>query len=383
MYFVSTVELLNEICDEKRFCKTVEGSLKQLRTGVGDGLFTAFHGEPNWDLAHRILVPAFGPIGIQNMFDEMYDIATQLVAKWGRGSGERINVTEDYTRLTLDSIALCAMDKRFNSFYSEKMHPFVDAMVGFLVEAGRKGRRTRIEALFNRGPQIQFEKDIVTLKEVAEEVMTRRRANPSDKKDLLNAMLFGKDPKTGQRLSDDNIMNNMITFLIAGHETTSGLLSFATYYLLKNPETFRKAQEEVDAVVGKGTVTFQHMSKLPYVEAVLRETLRLCPTAPSFGVRPVDTTSGPTVLAGKYYIPAGATVACVLPRIGRDVSVYGADADEFRPERMSGENFAKLPRNAWKVRRLCFPVSVLTRHSLSATVLEVVSVDRLPGKKQS
>ena len=64
------------------------------------------------------------------MFDEMYDIATQLVAKWARiGPDEPINTTDDYTRLTLDSIALCAMDKRFNSFYKDELHPFVNAMV--------------------------------------------------------------------------------------------------------------------------------------------------------------------------------------------------------------------------------------------------------------
>ena len=89
------------------------------------------------------------------------------------------------------------------------------------------------------------------MRNVAVEVIARRRANPTDKKDLLNAILFGKDPQTGERLTDESIMNNMITFLIAGHETTSGLLSFTTYYLLSNPEAMQKAQQEVDRVVGR------------------------------------------------------------------------------------------------------------------------------------
>ena len=339
---------MNEICDEKRFNKAVSGALKEVRNGVGDGLFTAFHGEHNWEVAHRTLVPAFGPIGIKDMFDEMYDIATQLVAKWARQGSERMNVTDDYTRLTLDSIALCAMDKRFNSFYSEKLHPFVDAMVNFLLESGRRPRRTRLESLIYPSYERQYQQDISLMRQVAEEVVAHRRANPSDKKDLLNAMLFGKDPKTGERLSDDNIMNNMITFLIAGHETTSGLLSFASYYLLKNPDALQKAQQEVDKVVGKGPVKFEHMSKLPYIEAILRETLRLSPTAPAFTVEPLKTIPGPVVLAGKYWIPAGAPIIAVLPQAGRDPTVFGADAEEFKPERMYGENFTKLPPNAWK-----------------------------------
>ena len=105
--FISTHELLNEVCDEKRFEKKVSGGLEQIRNGVHDGLFTAYPREHNWEIAHRVLMPAFGPLSIRGMFDEMHDIASQLVVKWARfGSKEKINVTDDFTRLTLDSIAL-------------------------------------------------------------------------------------------------------------------------------------------------------------------------------------------------------------------------------------------------------------------------------------
>jgi cytochrome P450/NADPH-cytochrome P450 reductase len=105
--FISSQNLLNELCDEKRFMKIVDGPLAQVRNLANDGLFTDHPGEHNWDVAHRTLLPAFGPLSIREMFDEMHDIATQLVAKWARfGSEEKINVTDDFTRLTLDSIAL-------------------------------------------------------------------------------------------------------------------------------------------------------------------------------------------------------------------------------------------------------------------------------------
>lgn len=215
-YFVSSVELVDELCDEKRFCKSVSGPLEELRAGIGAGLFTAYHGEHAWEVAHRTLVPAFGPIGIKDMFDEMHDIASQLVSKWARNQGESIDVPDNYTRLTLDSIALCAMGKRFNSFYTKEMHPFVDAMVDFLLEGGRRNRRSRLEALLNPSYERKYRQDIDLMKSVAEEVIAERRANPVDKKDLLNAVLFGKDPKTGEKLSDENMMDNLITFLIAG-----------------------------------------------------------------------------------------------------------------------------------------------------------------------
>ena len=81
-------------------------------------------------------------------------------------------------------------------------------------------------------------------------------------------MLNGVDPKTGEKMTEDSVIDNMITFLIAGHETTSGLLSFAFYYMLKNPKAYEKAQEEVDEVVGKGPITVEHLNKLPYLNAV-------------------------------------------------------------------------------------------------------------------
>ena len=99
--------MLNEVCNERRFTKVVAGALIEIRHATHDGLFTAHPGEHNWGVAHRILMPAFGPLSIRGMFDEMHDVASQLVVKWARsGRSEKINVTDDFTRLTLDTIAL-------------------------------------------------------------------------------------------------------------------------------------------------------------------------------------------------------------------------------------------------------------------------------------
>lgn len=208
---------MNEICDEKRFTKLVSGPLEQVRNSVGDGLFTAHFGEHNWEVAHRALMPAFGTISINGMFDEMHDIASQLVVKWARfGPNEKIHVTDDFTRLALDSIALCAMGTRFNSFYHEEMHPFIKAMTGMLVESGARGYRPAFMNQIMRTSTAKYESDIALLNSIAADVVAERRANPVEKKDLLNALILGKDPKTGEGLTEASIMNNMITFLIAG-----------------------------------------------------------------------------------------------------------------------------------------------------------------------
>jgi cytochrome P450/NADPH-cytochrome P450 reductase len=120
-----------------------------------------------------------------------------------------------YSRYLTDS-SRCAMDTRFNSFYHEDMHPFVNAMTGFLSESGARARRPGFTNYFMRSAQQKYDSDIALLKQVAGDVVAERKANPNDKKDLLNAMVKGRDPKTGEGLTDDSIMNNMITFLIAG-----------------------------------------------------------------------------------------------------------------------------------------------------------------------
>lgn len=141
-------------------------------------------------------------------------------------------------------------------------------------------------------------------------------------------------------------MNNMITFLIAGHETTSGMLSFTFYYLLKNPAAYDAAQQEVDDVIGKGPITVEHLTKLPYLNAVLRESLRLSPTAPSIGL----TAKQDTLIDNKYPIKAGDPIVALFPMIHRDPAVYGEDAEEFRPERMLDDEFERRNKefpNCW------------------------------------
>ena len=147
----------------------------------------------------------------------MHEILSQLVLKWARyGPDHRIDAADDFTRLTLDSIAICAMDTRFNSFYTEGAHPFVKAMQEVLIEAGRRSLRPSLVKRFMKGADKKFADDIEVLQSTAQNIVAEKRAHPTDKKSLVNAMLNGKDPKTGERMTNESIADNMITFLIAG-----------------------------------------------------------------------------------------------------------------------------------------------------------------------
>ncbi|KAK2596463.1 hypothetical protein N8I77_013353 [Diaporthe amygdali] len=348
--FVTGHDLANELCSRKDFVKFPAGAVRNLKAVMPEGLFTADHGEEFWEMAHRVLVPAFGPMSVRTMFPEMHDIVSQMALRWARfGEDEPIDATADFTRLTLDTIALCSMDLRFNSFYKDNLHPFVDSMVRVLIEAANRSGRPAWLTWMQWSANKKFDEDNAYLHEVALALLEKRRANPTDKKDLLNAMLKGKDPATGKMLSDETIIDNMITFLIAGHETTACLLAFLFALLLQHPEAYRKLQHEVDSVLGGEPVTAEHINQLPYVKACLREALRLNPPSAGFSLSvPGEDSSEPTLLGGKWLIQRNQPVFLLLPGLHRDRTAFGDDADEFKPERMLEENFKKLPPGSYK-----------------------------------
>ncbi|KAI0354817.1 fatty acid hydroxylase [Trametes cingulata] len=342
----NSYQLQNELSDEKRFMKKVSGNLNVVRCATGDGLFTAHvPEEKNWYIAHRLLMPSFNAAGVYRMTDDMMDIISQLVLKWERfGAKGIIDPASDFTRLTLDAISLCAMSYRLNSFYREDLHPFAVAMADFLIESGRRSNRPTIIQSMMTGTNAKYEEDQRIMGQLVNEILEDRRANPPEKQDILTVMMNGRDKETGLGLSDDNIKHNLLTFLIAGHETTSGMLTFTLYYLLKNPEALRKLREEIDAKVGDRLMTAQDVGKLPYLLAVMRESLRLGPTAPARTVAPLEDTT----LCGKYFVGKGTSIIINAYNTHRDPKVWGEDAEKFRPERMLDGKFEALPPNAWQ-----------------------------------
>ena len=346
---VSSQQIVNEVCDETRFDKLIGRPLQRVRSFSGDGLFTAWTFEPNWKKAHHILMPNFGPAAMQGYLPQMIDIAEQLIGKWSRlNSDEAINVADDMTRLTLDTIGLCGFDYRFNSFYRDDPHPFVGAMVRALRESLLQVNRLSFhEAILFRTHRRQAQ-DIEYMNGVVDRLVRERRADPealATKRDLLNYMLTGVDKESGESLDDLNIRYQILTFLIAGHETTSGLLSFAFYFLLKHPEVLAKAYEEVDRVLdGDGPPTLEQIRHLTYIQQILKESLRLWPTAPAFSLFSLDETT----LAGRYHIKKNEDFIVLLPMLHRDRTVWGDDAEEFNPDRFSPERERRLPPNSFK-----------------------------------
>lgn len=349
LVFVSGAAFVKELCDEKRFDKAVRGPLARVRAIGGDGLFTAKTSEPNWAKAHNILLAPFGGRAMQSYHPAMVDIAEQLCLKWARlNSDEEIDVVHDMTALTLDTIGLCGFDYRFNSFYRRDYNPFVEALVRSL-ETIMMQRGLPLEGLVMRTRLQTLEQDVAFMNGMVDDLVRARReqmGEAAQKKDLLNSMLTGVDRATGTQLDDINIRYQINTFLIAGHETTSGLLSYTLYALLKNPDVLQKACDEVDRVFGPDPnirPTYQQVTQLHYINQILKESLRLWPPAPAFSVYPLNEE----VVCG-YKLRKGITVNILVGALHRDPEVWGPRADIFDPENFSPEAERNRPAWAWK-----------------------------------
>lgn len=340
-------EIVDELCNEERFDKAVRGALRKVRAIAGDGLFTADTQQENWQKAHNILLPTFSRQAMNNYMPMMLDVAGQLVTKWERlNYDDDIDVVHDMTAVALDTIGICGFDYRFNSFYREDYHPFIDALNRSL-ETCMVQRGLPLENQLMRGRLNKLDEDTQYMNDLVDDIIRERRKHPTETNDLLNYMLQGVDKATGETLPDENIRYQINTFLIAGHETTSGMMSFTLYYLLNHPEVLAKAYEEVDRVLGRDISvepTLKQVNQLTYVQQILFEALRLWPTAPAFSVYPYEDT----VLESGHGLRAKNFVTVLTLMLHRDKSVWGENAEEFDPENFSREAVAARPVNAYK-----------------------------------
>ncbi|MGW4869840.1 cytochrome P450 [Streptomyces chartreusis] len=328
--FVWGSELAADMADEARFAKHVGLGVANLRPVAGDGLFTAYNHEPNWQLAHDVLAPGFSREAMAGYHPMMLAVADRLMDHWDRAltAGRSVDVPGDMTKLTLETIARTGFGHDFGSFERSRPHPFVTAMVGTLSYAQRLN--TMPWPFLLRRAARRNEADIAHLNDTVDDLVRARIADGPGDGDLLDRMLGTSHPETGERLSAENVRRQVITFLVAGHETTSGALSFALHYLSRHPDVAARARAEVDRVWGStATPGYDQVARLRYVRRVLDEALRLWPTAPAFAREAREDT----VLGGVHPMRRGAWALVLTAMLHRDPEVWGADAERFDPDR--------------------------------------------------
>ena len=353
--FVQGAALNAELCDESRFGKTLAPAVSNLRMFVGDGLFTAYTDEPNWALAHDLLRPAFTKPAMVTYHDTMNEVADELIDRWERADAP-VDVSGDLTRLTLETIGRTSFSHSFGSFEREEQDVFVSSMIRALTHGMR--RQAIMMMPWGRWVVGRADRRAQVAQSVVDDMVDgiiadRLAADDNDERDLLGLMLHSAHQDTGARLDPLAVRRNVVTFLVAGHETTSGALSFALWFLATHPQVRSRAQAEVDAVLAGevgGIPSYAAIARLRYVRRVLDEALRLWPTAPAYARTPLrDTVIGEGSGVGSPITMTTDDWALIhLPLLHRDRSVWGEDVERFDPDRFLPEAVRRRPAHSYK-----------------------------------
>ncbi|MFB7463070.1 cytochrome P450 [Streptomyces sp. NPDC056224] len=177
---------------------------------------------------------------------------------------------------------------------------------------------------------------------VCDKIIGERRTDPADGpgEDLLTLLAAAKSSDDGE-FDASELRDQVLIFLLAGHETTATSLSFALHLLARHPEVQERAREEIGRVLGDRTPGAADLDRLPYLTQVLKEAMRLYPAAPVIGRNAVAATE-----VGGYAVPAGANVI-LAPWVTHRHPRYWPDPDRFDPDRFTPEAEAGRPRYAW------------------------------------
>jgi cytochrome P450 len=339
---VSGADFVTDLNDETRFGKHLGPEMEALRLIGGDGLFTAYNDEPNWHKAHTLLMPAFTQSAMRRYHSVMLDTAGELTAHWDRhaAAGNTVDVSNDTTRVTLETIGRCAAGYSFGCFRTADVHPFVEHMVSGLKGSDRVGalRHMWLPRFVAKRAERKVRRDGVYLHGVADEIIARRRAEGLGHHDDLLEIMLGSD------LDQANIRYQLINFLVAGHETTSGALSFALYFLSRHPDVFARARAEVDEVWSSTRrPKFEQIGKLRYVRRVLDESLRLQPTVPGY----YRAAREDTMLGGIYPMRKGDWAIALVGMLHRDPR-WGPNPDAFDPDRFAPDRVKARPAHLYK-----------------------------------
>lgn len=345
--FVASAALAEELCDEKRFRKYVGGPIVEIRHAVHDSLFTAFDHEESWGVAHRIITPQLSPEAVGSHFGELLQCTDELITKWcGLATDNRIQPLAHLNRLNLEVITLTLFGKKLDCLDGPE-HPMIRAMEDSTSEAMKRPTRPKPLNWLVHGAK--FRRATNKMRAYAADLVKYRQAHPTDRRDLLWTLMNAKDPQTGKALTESQVIDEIVNMPI-GSSTAPCAVAAAILFLLQNPDALVKARDEIDAVVGSGPFTQEHVSKLPYVAGIVRETLRLSCAAPGFNIEPIPKpgNQSPVLLAGgKYQVAHNQPMIVVLAGVNRDPAVFDEPL-AFRPERMMGESFERLPAGVKK-----------------------------------
>lgn len=311
---------------------------------LGEGLLLS-EGE-NWQRQRQLVQPAFGPERIDDYATVMTEHAERLLDNWR--VGETRDVRVEMSRLTVEIIA--------DAMFGTKLGAgTVTAIQSALEPIGQRFepafRRILIPDWAPTPENVAYREAVETLDRVLDDIVRERRGSEAERDDLLSMLLeAAADPD--HPLDGDQLRDELITMLLAGHDTTALALTYTWYLLATHPEVKATLFAELDEVLDGELPTTADVRKLRYADRVLKEAMRLYP--------PVFTMfrqASRDVTLGGYRIPQGSTV--MLPQwIVHRSSRHYDDPETFDPDRWTPERAATRPNYAY------FPFGGGPRHCI-------------------
>ena len=344
-----------------------------LRPAIGESLFIAEGAHWRWQ--RRAAAPVFSHRNVLNLAPVMTRAAEATCARIAEQKGRAVNLYAEMVRATFD----VTTDVTFSGegdFDSAFVHKAIDA---YISEAGKMslfdmlglpGWIPRPGRLFS-GPAVK------DMRQIADDsISARKSAGPGEIPDLLDLLLAGEDPETKRAMNTAELRDNLLTFIVAGHETTALALSWALYLCAFDTRVQDKARAEAQAVLS-GPATGTDVANLPYIRAIIDEALRLYPPA-ALVSRTAQTRDS---LCGREVKP-GDTVMIPIYALHRHEMLWD-DPDAFRPERFvenKPDRFAYLPFGDGP--RICIGASFALQEAviILATLLARFKFTAIPGK---
>ena len=302
---------------------------QEIAAWLGDGLLTS-EGD-TWKQQRRMLAPLFTPRRMTTYVSAMTEEAERVAARW-RTAGT-VDLHAELTEYTLRVVTRVL----FGASVEDAIPVIRDSFPGFADYIRDRGMspvrlpRTWPTPRGRRATRAQRD-----MYEVVDSIIDQRRAAKETGTDMVSLLMTARDPETGDRLSDQEIRDQVLIFLLAGHETTSIALTFTLFLLGHHPEIQKRVQVEIDGLTGDIDV-----NRFPYTTMVIKEAMRLYP--PAFAIGRL-TPTGDRI--GDYDIPANSIVV-VSPWATHHHPEFWPDPDRFDPDRFDPTVAAAQHRYAY------------------------------------
>lgn len=298
---------------------------------LGESLVTS-QGD-DWREQHRLLMPMFQRKNVFGFTDVVLDQTEKLLDRWRSVAdrGGTIDLREEMRRITLDIIGHTMFSTDVNEFSEE----FVAASDALRTRMRRQQSPVPYPSWFL---ERRYREPVETLEAIAARLIRDRRGHEDEYDDLLTMMMTAQEE--GADLSDERIVDNIITFLLAGHDTTALALTWTWYLLAQSPDIHRRVHETVaDASdVTVRSFTPETVEEFGYVKQAIQEGMRLFPPVPFFTRETIEDDT-----IGDFEVPGGTTLLVSKFLTHRDSSIWD-DPLVYRPERFHPDRAEERPR---------------------------------------